>query len=898
MLNMKPRKNNCLRLQNGSTIAIVGGGPAGSFFANFALHLAKERGLKISVKIFDRRCFSRSGQHGCNMCAGVISESLCKKLNEVDIHLPDSTIQQFIQGYYFQTQDCGLQLYHPQKQARPGIVTVFRGGGPRDITDNKNISFDDFLLQHAQGHEAEIVNAAVEEIDLPHHFGDVANLVIIKGRKRENIQADLVVGAFGLNTKIPKRIIGREVKYRPPYSGRACNTELHFGKAYIDQHFGNNIFCFSLGIDPIKFAAFTPKSDYITVSLIGKKDVTKAHLVKFLKHPVIKDLLPDNWTIPKDICICFPKIPIGHAKHPYADRLVIIGDASISRFYKSGIESAFITAQFAAETAFNLGVTENSFKKDYYKKAKKLLAHDNFYGRFIYNINDFVTSKRHFMTPHLQYAKTHKNSWSANRINETLWGMVTGTLPYKMIFLKFVSLRFQITLLPLTIMGIFKIFEETTKAALQYKKYKASVLSENEGLGALKGRDTVAIIGGGPAGSSCAISLLSEAKRKKLNLNVVIYEWKSFDENVHNECACVLSAAIKRTIEEDLGIQFPYHLIKSYINGCCLHYDNETIRLEWGEEDRSCTMLRWEFDKYMLDQACKAGARVIASRVTDIEIGKRKVTLYSESKHIVADVLVAAFGIEEGTGSILERESKYKIPFHILTMLTKYDLVEVKPELKKSNNYIHAFLPSDKDIEFGSIIPKSDSYTINIAGSKIHTHSMQQFVALKKVEEVLPSNFRDNVEELDFHRGCIPITPAKHPFGDRYVVIGNAAGIINHFKGINSSCLTGIKAADVILNVGISKEAFKVYYSHFSETTRDLLYAGIIRRLVIIATNRGYINLFINLVKKDKTLLNDICHLILGEKPYKNIVSDVCRISVLMKIVKSLTLCFFKNKRR
>lgn len=896
---MKITKNNSLHLQNGSRIAIVGGGPAGSFFANFALHLAREKGIEISVTIFDRRCFSQSGQHGCNMCAGVISESLCKKLNEIDIFLPDSKIQQFIKGYYFQTQDCGLQLYHPQKHHKPNIVTVFRGGGPRNITDNKNISFDDFLLQHAEGHGAEVINTTIEEIDLPHHFGAPVNLVVIKNRKRENIQADLVVGAFGLNTNITKRIIGRNIKYRPPSSGRACNTELYLGKAYIDKHFGGNIYCLSLGIDPIKFAAFTPKSDYITVSLIGKKDVTKEHLVKFLKHPVVKDLLPDNWTIPKDICICFPKIPIGYAKHPYADRMVIIGDASISRFYKSGIESAFITAQIAAETAFNCGVTEDAFKRDYYKKAKKLLARDNLYGRFIYNINDFVSSRRHLMTPHLEYAKKNINSWAAGQINETLWGMVTGNLQYKKIFFKFLSLRFQITLLPLTIKGIYKIFQETTKAALQYKIYKVYGLSEKRGMGALKDGDTVAIIGGGPAGSSCAISLLSQAKKKRISLNVVIYEWKTFDDNVHNECACVLSSVtIKRMIEKYLDIPFPDHLIKSYIKGYCLHSNGEIIKFEESEDHKLCGMLRWEFDKYMLDQACKAGAEVIASRVTDIEIGKQKVTVYSETKHIRADVLVAAFGIEEGTGAILERESGYKTPRYILTMLTRYQPTEGQTQLKEDNDYIHAFLPSNKDIEFGAIIPKGDSYTINIAGSKIHTHSMQRFVALKTVQKVLPSDFRDKFNDLDFHRGSIPITPAKHPFGDRYVVIGNAAGLINHFKGINSACLTGIKAAEVILNIGISKEAFKVYYSHFSETVRDLLYAGIIRKLVIIAENRGCITLIIDLAKKDKRLRNAICHIISGDKPYKTIVRDVCRITLLIKIFKGLTLCFFKNKQR
>ena len=354
--------NKKLFLKNGSKIVIVGGGPAGSFFANFALHQAKEKGIDISVQIFDRRSFLKSGQLGCNMCAGVISDSLYEKLKDFDIVIPTTKIQQLIDGYYFQTQECGVQLYHPQKQHKPHIMTVFRGGGPISQTQHENISFDDYLLQHAENHGAVISTATVEEIDIPRTFGAPVDIVIIKDGIRKNIQADLVVGAFGLNTTIVKRMLGWKVKYKPPRSIRACNAELHLGSAYIKEHFNSNIHCFALGIDPIKFAAFTPKGDYITVTLVGKKEVTKKHLIKFLAHPIIKDLLPENWQIPKDLCICFPKIPLTHAKSPYANRMVMIGDASISRFYKSGIESAFTTAQLAAKTAFENGVTAKAFK--------------------------------------------------------------------------------------------------------------------------------------------------------------------------------------------------------------------------------------------------------------------------------------------------------------------------------------------------------------------------------------------------------------------------------------------------------------------------------------------------------------------------------------------------------
>ncbi len=884
-----------LRLKDGSKVVVVGGGPAGSFFANFALHMAKKQGINISLTIFDRRSFSKSGQVGCNMCAGVISESLYAKLQNANIVLPDIKVQQDIKGYYFQTLDCGLQLFYPEKRHVPHIVTVFRGGGPLSQNQHENISFDDYILKHAEGHGAKVVHGTVREIDLPHEFGDPVNLVVIKDGVRETMQADLIVGAFGLNSVIAKRIVGPGVKYRPPRSMRACNAELHLGKEYIKERFDGNIYCFSLGIDPIKFAAFTPKGDYLTVSLVGKRDVTKAHLVKFLSHPIVKDMLPEGWKIPTTLCICFPKIPVTHASSPFSDRMVMIGDASISRFYKSGIESAFTTAELAAKSAFEHGVTGAAFKHNYYSKAKKLLGRDNVYGHLIYGLNGFVTSRRGFVSPYLERAKAHKGSWTSDRMNESLWGMVTGNIQYKTIFFKLASLRFQTMLLPTTIEALGRCAIAAIKESSENKSKKGLRVSEKMGMGPLGDGDTAVVIGGGPAGASCAISLLSRAKAKGINLKVVLYEWKPFDNHVHNECAGVLSPPIKKILEEDVGVPFPEHLVESHIKGYYLHTDDSEIKLEGGADEVSFGVLRQKFDTYMIEQAEKAGAEVIRSKVTDIEITPEKVTVYSETKHTRAEVVVGAFGLEEGSGLIFERETPYRTPRHLLTILTKYHCEgDDSQKLKERGDYIHAFLTSNKDIEFGAVTPKADHFTINIAGEAIHSHSIERFLELKSVQAVLPDKFKFNIDKLDFHRGCFPISPAKSLFGDRYVAIGDAAGLIRPFKGkgVNSGCLMGVKAAEVMMNTGVSKAAFNEYYKHFSEIVDDIPYARTVRRMVIEAANRGHLSLLVNLAKEDKAMKNALFYSVAGTKSYKKIVNETKSVGLALKVIKGL---FFKS---
>ena len=59
----------------------------------------------------------------------------------------------------------------------------------------------------------------------------------------------------------------------------------------------------------------------------------------------------------------------------------------------------------------------------------------------------------------------------------------------------------------------------------------------------LRDGSTVVIVGGGPAGSSCAIKLLQGAAERGLSLRVLIFEGKDF--TVHaNQCVGVLSPPV------------------------------------------------------------------------------------------------------------------------------------------------------------------------------------------------------------------------------------------------------------------------------------------------------------------------------------------------------------------
>src|SRR5680860_1008914 len=87
-------------LADGATVIVVGGGPAGAFFAIRALRKARQLGRDLDVVILEKRrelCFYSSALSlecgGCNYCAGGISPRLADHLQDNGLTLPDDIVE-------------------------------------------------------------------------------------------------------------------------------------------------------------------------------------------------------------------------------------------------------------------------------------------------------------------------------------------------------------------------------------------------------------------------------------------------------------------------------------------------------------------------------------------------------------------------------------------------------------------------------------------------------------------------------------------------------------------------------------------------------------------------------------------------------------------------------------
>jgi flavin-dependent dehydrogenase len=151
-------------IETGTRVAIIGGGPAGSFFALYLLHYAREEGIQPDITIYEQRDMNELGPKGCKGCAGILSRSTLRKLDELSLALPEEVIQSRIENYVVHSPSASISISNPEKGAK--IISIYRGGGPRLSHYENRISFDGWLLRQAQERGVRVVKQRVSRISL------------------------------------------------------------------------------------------------------------------------------------------------------------------------------------------------------------------------------------------------------------------------------------------------------------------------------------------------------------------------------------------------------------------------------------------------------------------------------------------------------------------------------------------------------------------------------------------------------------------------------------------------------------------------------------------------------------------------------------------------------------
>ncbi len=399
------------------------------------------------------------------------------------------------------------------------------------------------------------------------------------------------------------------------------------------------------------------------------------------------------------------------------------------------------------------------------------------------------------------------------------------------------------------------------------------------------------IIGGGPGGTACALALKRMAGELGRDIRLSIIEGKQFvGERHYNQCLGVLSPPLPDLLWQRLGVKFPYHLSRSEISRYVLHTPREQISLE-DPHQPSIALRRVQYDAYMLEMAKEHGITVFPARAVDLEFHADHVVVYTENAPLEADVLVGAFGMDDGSAAMFNRMAPYQPPRALSSIVTKY---HPSPEdMQAFGRCIHAFLPANPRIEFGGVTTKENHLSINIAGSDIDTDLMVFFLNLPYVRATLP-NFAggDGFDplELEFYKGRFPRSQARGYFGDRYVLVGDAAGLVRAFKGkgVTNAVITGIRAAETILHHGISGAAFSDHYRAANQDIiRDLPYGQAMRHVTNFLTHYQLVDPVIRAAKNNPSLQSALFDAVSAHAPYHQVIRQSFRPEIISAVLRA-----------
>ncbi len=404
------------KMRTGSRVAVIGGGPAGCFFAAYLLRYAQESGIQPEITIYEPRDFSETGPKACKGCAGILSMPLLKNLAEVGLSIPDEIIQRKIEHYTVHSPYTSITISNPETDAM--IVSVYRGGGPRLSRFPKPIGFDFWLLEEVQRRGVRVQRNAVSEI----HAG-LPMRAVVAGEKREY---DLIVLAAGVNSK-PVPIEG--IRYAPPLTQTMAQDELQGESAPVDSGAEDAVQAFLGSNSGLIFGSLVPKGPFINVSVLSKTDPPMS-VAGFLQHETVQDALAGRC---ERVCGCSPRIAVGCARNFYGDGFVAIGDAVVSRLYKDGIGSSLLTAREAASTVIRHGFSRQDFRRHYQSLCKRM-DRDNRWGRWLFWINDKVKDSRTFLwAQHRLIGDEQTHVRGPQHFTKAVWGMFTGSYSYRTI---------------------------------------------------------------------------------------------------------------------------------------------------------------------------------------------------------------------------------------------------------------------------------------------------------------------------------------------------------------------------------------------------------------------------------------------------------------------------------
>jgi flavin-dependent dehydrogenase len=164
-----------------------------------------------------------------------------------------------------------------------------------------------------------------------------------------------------------------------------------------------------------------------------------------------------------------------------------------------------------------------------------------------------------------------------------------------------------------------------------------------------------------------------------------------------------------------------------------------------------------------------------------------------------------------------------------------------------------------------------------VAGARVTAQSLQDFLNFSEVRKVLPPRQTWDQDPVTCFKGKFPMQTARRFYGDRWVAIGDAAGLLRPFKGkgINTAILTGMRAAYTMFDYGISRRAFRNFHAKCRDVTADLPYGKLVRFLALRLASWKILNPILELAGRNRRLADALFNSVSAHQNYRMIVREM-----------------------
>ncbi|MFX1451874.1 MAG: NAD(P)/FAD-dependent oxidoreductase [Promethearchaeota archaeon] len=306
----------------------------------------------------------------------------------------------------------------------------------------------------------------------------------------------------------------------------------------------------------------------------------------------------------------------------------------------------------------------------------------------------------------------------------------------------------------------------------------------------------VIIAGGGPAGATCAEFLA------KNDLDVVLFEKGNRDR--YKACA----GGLMWHNELDFG-PLPPEIIERDVDHLILHGPTNFVDLQNGHNDSTKIgqlTYRNRLDCYLREQAIRSGATVEHdSEVNNVYNHKNYIEIEVKSnshvKSVKSNALVIATGVH---GNKLHRKLKIARPLEIEQAIQAEFSLPSHIINERFGGGVYELFFDSKIATHGYtwIFTKKNGVSVGIGDKAIDINHFKNIlkhhpIISKKIEGAKPIEF----EGKHIWSAPIPDRILEHIYGDKILLVGDAAGFIDRFtyEGIWHARMSGKLAAETLV---------------------------------------------------------------------------------------------------